>query len=372
MKKLLPPLTIILMLTACAPAPTATLAPAVIFPPAPISTPAPTPVPPPPPILEVQMPWSAPNAAYDNTPWWADQACFYGAPMLELLPAPDYGLIYPYVGGYIPEGRNDGSWWSEQELYGLCTADGQIITAPIYTALHALFDGTNSAYLLYDSTGKKEAPDDQPCILFAIDGSWVIELEAAVFGNAFGEWYGQQDVGYLAAKKGGLWGTIGYDGEIIEPFTHEAGWELYRAGFTDEQGREWHWCGGEVYMVSWLETLTQSDAEFYSWHEEIHIGGAVVPGGRVQPLGDRVYVCTWVYDEKEDRSTESVSVYDMAGNYLCEYTDGSFRDLTPELPSWVFYSIDDATGAITTYARSTAEHDGAPLITLLPAKISPD
>jgi hypothetical protein len=363
MKKLLTLLVLALMLTACAPAPTAPLAPAVVSPPAPISTPAL----PPPPVLEVQVQWETPDQTYDNAPWWAGQACFYGAPMLEFLPAPDYGLIYPYVGELVEK-----LWWGKQPLLGLCTADGQIITAPIYTALHILFDGTNSAYLLYDSTGKKEAPDDRPCMLFAIDGSWVIELEAAVFGNAFGEGYGQQDVGYLAAKKGGLWGTIGYDGEIIEPFTHETGWELYRAGFTDEQGREWHWCGGEVYMVSWLETLTQGDAEFYSWHEEIHIGDVVVPGGRGQPLGDQVYVCTWVYDEKEDRSTESVSVYDMAGNYLHEYTDGSFWDLMPELPSWVSYSTDEQTGAITTYTRGTAEHDGAPLITLLPAKISPD
>jgi len=99
------------------------------------------------------------------------------------------------------------------ELYGLCTINGQIITAPVYGSYHSFSDGINEARLLYSTVGKKEAPDDEPCILYAPDGSWVIELE-----RVYMHWFGSMqiegcyriDIGFVVAKKDGYWGVVGY------------------------------------------------------------------------------------------------------------------------------------------------------------------
>lgn len=51
----------------------------------------------------------------------------------QLIPADDYGLLVPYIGG---EASNE--YWNQSWFYGLATRDGEIVTDPVYTEVEAL------------------------------------------------------------------------------------------------------------------------------------------------------------------------------------------------------------------------------------------
>ena len=353
-----------LLLTACAPAGKPTPSPE----PSPAPTLAPTPVP----IFDVQQQWQTPDQAYDNTPWWQDTPCFYGEPLLELIPAPDYGLIYPYVGGVVYNQYYDGNIYSDYHggtmyapLYGLCTADSQIITAPIYGGSYFRFnDGEHIANLLYNTAGEKSASGDQPCTLYASDGSWVLEFESVLMHETTdimteGSYF--VDVGYLAVKKNGFWGTVGYDGQTLEPFIHETPEGLYHADRKDENGHEWHWYGGDVFLETWWDD---------GWKSEtiLHIAQTALEDYHIALVRDVVYIYHWSENEEERRTL----CYDHEGNFLSEESADLYWDLAEDISPWVASSTDEATGAITTYTEYYDDHDGAPIITVRPATFSID
>ena len=341
------------MLTACVPAPAVTATPEL----AAVPTPTATLLPAPSPILEVQMPWQVPDERYDNSPWWQGTPCFYGEPMMELIPAPDYGEIYPYVGGMTSGDR----WWPTP-IFGLSTIDGQIITVPRYGTMFYLFDGENEAYLLYDNNGRKHAPYDRPCVLVATDGSWLLEFESVHFHEAeYGNERDFVDVGYLAVKQNGFWGIVGYDGQVIEPFAHSSPEQFYQSNWIDDDHHWWSWLGGTAYSEDWY------DEEIYEFRTIIHIGQTQLEDGYARVFGDIVSVRRWVakevlvpYDrngnhigegETEiyeyrpvfDRVRENL-YFDQEGNLLpdVEMEDHSIYD-------WVNYEWGEETGLFTTY-----------------------
>ena len=356
MKQLLTFLVIFMLLTACAPTgkPSPELTPAPT-PTATVTTP-PVAAPAPTPVLEVQMQWTAPDERYDNSPWWAGVPCFYGEPMMEFIPASDYGLIYPYVGGFL-----DGSFWESGLVYGLCTADGQIITAPVYGTVFHLSDGEWEAYLLHTVAEESGEDADKPCVLMATDGSWLMELESAKLHEVNGTFYYEfYDPGYLAAKMGGQWGILGYGGQVIEPFTHETPDGLYHEGERGADDGEWNWLGGECYQVVRYD---QSMGMVY----EVAIGELRFPGDLATTGDGYIYVYTRVEytynktkpDEVGDFRYNVVRMYDMEGNYLDDAPDGAHEELFSSLRYAVLWEHDVQTGLLTTFAS-----DGRPLITI--------
>ena len=351
---------IIFMLTACAPAPAATPTPAPTSPPAPTAVTVPkgiaTPAPSLEPVLEVQMQWMTPDAAYDNSPWWAGQRCFYGEPMTELFPSPEYGRIVPYVGGFF-----DGSFWENGLVYGLCTADGQIITAPVYGTVFWLSDGEQEAYLLHTAAELSR----QTAVLMATDGSWLIELESTKLHEVNGTFYDEfYDPGYLAAKMGGLWGILGYDGQAIEPFTHETSDGLYHEGERGADGEEWNWLGGDIFQV------VRYDRNTGTMVYEVAIGELRLPGDLATIKDNQIYVyigVEYIYneakpDEVGDFRHNVVRVFDMEGNYLYDAPDGTHEELFPSPQYFVLWEEDKQTGLLTTFAP-----DGRPLVAIRPA-----
>lgn len=153
---------------------------------------------------------------------------FEGVNHYALEPSEAYGELYFYLGGMRQE------MFSSPMFYGLCTGDGKIVTKPVYTVATLLTDSKGSkAYLCYrsDLEQESETVDEgdwsyekttNPALLFATDGSWVMELEGAMPFYGFA---GASDVmmnaDILAVKQGGKWGAVNLKGETVIPFERD-------------------------------------------------------------------------------------------------------------------------------------------------------
>ena len=113
--KLLPAILMIIMLTSCAPTSTPTQTP-------------PTSVP----VLEVQMQWETPDEGFSVIPAGEGPRYYYEKPLDEFIPSEDYGRVYLYA-GELRRFLGEGDYPEYYTTFGICTADGRIITAPIYT-----------------------------------------------------------------------------------------------------------------------------------------------------------------------------------------------------------------------------------------------
>jgi len=353
MKRTLGFVLILIMLTACASAPAATSASAP-------TTATPIPLPTPEPVLEVQMQWQAPDQAYDNSSWWQSVLCFYGEPLSQMLAAPDYGPIYPYLGAYHVD-----NVWGNYRVYGLCTADGQIITAPIYTTAFRLFDGENEAYLLHIMEGEKRNEDDEPCLIMAADGSWFMELEAAKLHTVEGRFSAEEyDVGYLAVKQNSLWGILSYDGEVIEPFIHETPDGFYREGERDERYTTYHWLGGDIYQV----LCTAPD----NWSFNVAVGDLIFPGHHASLRDDLICVYAWIEVDKDGNfSNDVLRTYDLAGNLIkTELNTIRYWEIFSGMSALGSFTYGEANGRVNTVTSHTPA--GQPLVTVRPITFSMD
>ena len=223
MKRLLPLIVILaLMLTACASAPEAATTPV------PTLTPEPTPVPTP--VIEVQMSWEKPDVPFSPIPKGEEPKYYYDKPHGAFVPSPDYGAVYPYLGVYHFD------MWGPSYLYGLCTADGRIITAPIYSAPEILGVGDDKAYLFYTGAERERTKDGwyetvaTPGVLVGLDGSWAESFDHAQrFVVPTVEYSKTLNYPILAAQRDGLWGGIAMDGTIAIPFEHKQYFRMYES-----------------------------------------------------------------------------------------------------------------------------------------------
>ena len=102
-------------------------------------------------------------------------------PLPEFIPSKEYGAILPYIGGeQSVEPYFEGKSYSPSFLYGLCTADGTILTDPVYNAVFQA-DWYDSAFdLSHDlpiwiltQTAQREDGEYYTSVgLAALDGSW--------------------------------------------------------------------------------------------------------------------------------------------------------------------------------------------------------
>ncbi len=104
----------------------------------------------------------------DKVKRWRD------GPMPELIPSDEYGQLYPYLGA-VREYSADTDFYGYRErtvnYYGLCTAEGVLVTDPVYTSVYCI-DGE---YLLVREYA--DASDIHThAFVAASDGSYVKEI----------------------------------------------------------------------------------------------------------------------------------------------------------------------------------------------------
>ena len=217
---------IAVMLTACAPAPAVTATPE----PPPAATPAP--------VFDVQQQWGVPNETYVTQTIRAEgERFYYGEPLRSFPPSPDYGRIYLYLSELTTDQYRFSA--GRSKVYGLCTADGQIITAPIYAA-PKLLPGKPGSYLLYNTeqAGEMVLIENEwgswveythPAVLISADGrriEYFDELKPYYYAQLI-DFGWEVEIGYLAAKRDGFWGAVDYSGNVVKPFTCASSDEVF-------------------------------------------------------------------------------------------------------------------------------------------------
>jgi hypothetical protein len=120
----------------------------------------------------------------------------YDEPVFELIPSDDYGELYPYVG------KLGSSHWNVR-LYGLCTAEGEIVCDPVFGNFERLEYEGDVIYLL-------RVPDGST-VVAAVDGSFALTFGKA---NDVGE-------GRVAVFDGERWGALDYRGNLALPLIYE-------------------------------------------------------------------------------------------------------------------------------------------------------
>ena len=140
----------------------------------------------------------------------------------------DYGELYFYLGSL------QGEEWYILKLYGLCTAEGKIVTEPIFTVPLLFTDSSgNKAYFCYRADvnpvsimvqggGGAYELNVYPALLFATDGSWIKEYETAMpYEGLSGPINTFMNAECLAVMLGGKWGAVNLKGETVVPFDND-------------------------------------------------------------------------------------------------------------------------------------------------------
>ena len=248
MKKSLPALCIALcLLTGCTvnpwlavfetPAPETTLSPTTEITAAPETTPPAASLPP------IYTDWSKLTPYEQEEPLYSYSDHYCGSDPLRAWDG--YGTLLPYVGVGLSA---EGGFQMRYPLYGLMTARGELVTAPIYANILVLdgflllFRGTDA---LYDA----EAWGEFSLTVAAPDGSWVREADGCYYAAFF-----ETDGGLLALgnTNGGFtfWNT---DGKIVATFPAELFAPYLGSLKWSNEGGPWIWWqyDGLVYVLSY-------------------------------------------------------------------------------------------------------------------------
>ena len=309
-RNLLLALSLIFMLTACASAPTAspTLSPA------PSTTPLPPPAPTP--AIEVHMPWQTPDEGYSPIPAGEEPKYFYDKPLGAFVPSDDYGAVYPYMGAY------HFGMWGPTYQYGLCTADGRIITAPVYSAPSILGFGDQQAYLLYTETEQAWNSDGwyetvaTPGLLVALDGSWAEPFDNAMQFIVPTMVYSKTlNYPVLAVQRDGLWGGLAMDGSIAVPFEHKQYFRMYDAEpfyRNDYSERPEH----NIIRYDRMLSYERDDYGNFHWEQAQLLNERLEPLATIQ--GSH-YATANDFFLQMNMDVEMIYAYDYDGNLLGEW-----------------------------------------------------
>ena len=322
------------MLTACASTP------------ATIQTPAPTPEPTP--VLEVQMPWQSPDAAYSSIPAGEEPRYFYDKPLDAFVPSEDYGKVYPYAGEM--QTVLDQNGMPEYFMtFGLCTGDGTIITAPIYT-MGAAFNhygiGDQWVYLFLEGAHDVEYTQGESHYSYRTvekthiihsQGHWMETVEGFDFPNL--EYDYRFD--FLVASRDRKWGGIDFDGNIIVPFEYENPMEMGKVvaptQIVDEETRYWCapnvWANRRGYDYDNAGTVT-----FYFPNKTIEVSSHRYIG-----YGNYIEVHNYP-DGSFDYNT---SIYDLQGNELIHQVPQAGPD-----GAGGFYTIGEEENLLRRYDKN--------------------
>jgi len=304
MKQFMPLLLIIIMLTSCTLAPTTTPVPEL-------------PAEPPIPVLEVQVQWNRPDEGFSPIPAGEEPKYFYDKPLDAFVPSDDYGQIYLYAGGL---GLLDTEETSEYYTpFGLCTADGQIITAPVYMVMsgHGSYGiGSKQVYILlqgsHDVTYSHSGSDFayrtvEKVHIIDGQGRWIETVEEFDYPNL--EYTYTHD--FLVARRDGKWGGIGFDGAVVVPFEYDDRMQLSNVVAPTKLGNneKRYWCAPNVWANSQGTDFDDTGSvTFYFPNKTVE-----VPYSHYRGLSSYIEVYSYAPDGYSDRR---VSILDLQGNEI--------------------------------------------------------
>lgn len=199
------------------------------------ASPVPEPEPVSEPVSPVYTDWSKLTPYY--SPEAAEAKYTYFAPYSgdgPLQPRDDYGPLLPYVGADI---GLSGYILDRLPLYGLVTADGQLVTAPVYADLYRegpfLLLAQGEVQARHESSdGGTWVEGDFLYTIAASDGSWV--RGPAAYNNLF-LW---EDTDLVCVLADGSVQVLNAQGEITARFPRSAFEPYLGADF------QWTWEGG--------------------------------------------------------------------------------------------------------------------------------
>ena len=166
---------------------------------------------------------------------------YYPDTTLGLTPAPDYGRIWPYIGGRLAQ------MWMEGNLIGICNDSGRIISDPYYSSAEIITHGEHQLYALIRNLNKKVRvyssqsgytevwADIYETTLCPLDGSRAEIYDSVIYReNYFGEvatsdipnygnfyrWRTGVTYDYITAARDGKWGVLDWDGTVLLPFVY--------------------------------------------------------------------------------------------------------------------------------------------------------
>ena len=290
---------------------------------------------------------------YAMYPKGEEPVYYEGTNPYALEPSNGYGKLYFYLGATHREAI------SSPQFYGLCTADGKIITEPIYTTATLLTDSKgNTAYLCFRSDLAREMESggagvegyrmerNNPVILFATDGSWVKDYDDVRFCYGFnGVVDSVMNADIIAMKKDGKWGAVDMKGKTVIPFNKSDPAGIYRQ--PDVEGTEMmlgitedrYLSGGGKKLYDVGGTLIADDIKGMPW----------------PTAGD--YFVTIDYDMKD--GSVIIYTYTLDGNMLAKLESSSeqFQRTSP-CGEYVLVYLEDR---IKVYDRQLQELNELPL-----------
>lgn len=290
---------------------------------------------------------------YSPYPPGEEPVYMQGTNRYALEPSDAYGQLYFYLGSTHQEEHTD------PKFYGLCTADGKIVTDPIYTVPILMTDlEGNRAYFCYranepqtsqlvhskDWQGEEISYEISvtPAILFATDGSWVKEYDGAEPYIARTPTSNKtKSSSILAVKQDGQWGAVNLLGEVVVPFIHSRANEIYGDPNQDLYSTTEYY--GLTDKLFWFTPFNPSNGEheFALYDANRNLIAQGLPGMFPEYLAGG-YVATIVRDSevatiyvftregkivatKEHNAADGISIQ-AVGDYLAvtDYGDGTY------------------------------------------------
>ena len=197
-------------------------------------------------------------------------------PLPELIPSDDYGSVLPYIGGevYTEYPYDDMASVIPSYRYGLCTADGTILTDPVYSHIYQAawydqaMDRTHPlpVWVLTQTAEEEDGEYYTAVGLAALDGSW---YSGMIYRSSLSSTIFTTSAGLLMNLDGETAVMVGLSGRELFRWTaddflppdHD-----YRAWFIDD-GLSWclRNCGSRVYYQPSALGLESPEGPEYLW-----------------------------------------------------------------------------------------------------------
>ena len=167
---------------------------------------------------------------------------YYPNTTMGLIPAPDYGRVWPYIGGATTRSLVGAN------LIGICDKSGRIICDPYYNNAEIIKHGDHRLYAFirnrigtdiryYDQYNYREMPvDTYETTLSSLDGSWAETYDSVIYRETNAvemptsqidldynwgyQWRPTVTYEYITAQRGGKWGVLDWDGTVLLPFLY--------------------------------------------------------------------------------------------------------------------------------------------------------
>jgi hypothetical protein len=183
----------------------------------------------------------------------------YAETVSELRPRDDYGRLYPFIGAAA---KTSASYGSEEPLFGLCTAGGEIVVDPVYGEAELLERGGKEIYALKKFIGtstdiKDDAVDytrsntrfeRAETTFAALDGSKAVTYaDCELHPEVYDAWWEDipPDSDFISVYDGVGWGAMDYDLELVYPCA-----ERFPVQFCEGLAAVWNGAGDEYSYIN--------------------------------------------------------------------------------------------------------------------------